>query len=84
MQIDDKPERIGLRYPAEVGLVGDAKATLRVLLPLLSRSEDRSFLTTAQDGMKAWWRLLEHRADARGRAVHEASDRRLGPLQGAR
>jgi pyruvate dehydrogenase (quinone)/pyruvate oxidase len=61
-QIDDKPERIGLRYPADVGLVGDAKETLRVLLPLLDRHEDRSFLTSAQDGMKAWWRLLEHRA----------------------
>jgi pyruvate dehydrogenase (quinone) len=62
VQIDDKPERIGLRYPADVGLVGDAKETLRVLLPLLTRHEDRSFLTTAQDGMKEWWRLLEHRA----------------------
>src|SRR4051794_19675005 len=29
VQIDDKPERIGLRYPADVGLVGDAKATRR-------------------------------------------------------
>jgi pyruvate dehydrogenase (quinone)/pyruvate oxidase len=62
VQIDDKPERIGLRYPADVGLVGDAKATLRAILPLLSRNENRSFLTSAQDGMKAWWRLLEHRA----------------------
>jgi pyruvate dehydrogenase (quinone) len=62
VQIDDKPERIGLRYPAEIGLVGDAKATLRSLLPLLSRNEDRSFLTTAQAGMKEWWKLLEHRA----------------------
>jgi pyruvate dehydrogenase (quinone) len=62
VQIDDKPERIGLRYPAEVGLVGDAQATLRELLPLLARNEDRTFLTTAQDGMKEWWKLLEHRA----------------------
>ena len=29
--------RIGLRYPVEVGLVGDAKATLQALLPLLQR-----------------------------------------------
>ena len=28
VQIDMKPDRIGLRYPVEVGLVGDAKATL--------------------------------------------------------
>jgi pyruvate dehydrogenase (quinone) len=61
VQIDDKPERIGLRYPAEVGLVADARATLRALLPLLSRNDDRTFLTQAQDGMREWWRLMEHR-----------------------
>jgi pyruvate dehydrogenase (quinone) len=62
VQIDDKPERIGLRYPADVGLVGDAQATLEALLPLLSRNDDRGFLSQAQEGMKEWWRLLEHRA----------------------
>ncbi|HKO27182.1 MAG TPA: thiamine pyrophosphate-dependent enzyme, partial [Solirubrobacteraceae bacterium] len=61
VQIDVKPERIGLRYPADVGLVGDAAATLRELLPLLERNEDRSFLQTAQEGMKEWWELMEHR-----------------------
>ncbi len=50
MQIDDKPERIGLRYPVDVPLVGDARATLTELLPLLARNEDRSFLSQAQDG----------------------------------
>src|SRR6185437_7408377 len=44
VQIDDQAERIGLRYPADVGLVGDAAATLRELAPLLTRAEDRSFL----------------------------------------
>src|SRR5581483_10387926 len=44
VQIDDRPERIGLRHPAEVGLVGDAAATLRELVPLLARNEDRGFL----------------------------------------
>jgi pyruvate dehydrogenase (quinone)/pyruvate oxidase len=62
VQIDDKPERIGLRYPADVGLVGDAKATLRELLPVLERNDDRAFLTQAQDGMQEWWKLMEHRA----------------------
>ena len=28
VQIDDKPEHIGLRYPVDIGLVGDCKATL--------------------------------------------------------
>jgi pyruvate dehydrogenase (quinone) len=62
VQIDDKPERIGLRYPVEIGLVGDAQATLRELLSLLPRNEDRSFLTQAQQGMHEWWALLEERA----------------------
>jgi pyruvate dehydrogenase (quinone) len=61
VQIDDKPERIGLRYPADVGLVGDARATLAELLPLLDRNEDRSFLTQAQDGMREWWKLMAER-----------------------
>jgi pyruvate dehydrogenase (quinone)/pyruvate oxidase len=61
VQIDDRPERIGLRHPADVGLVGDARATLRELLPLLSRNEDRAFLEQAQAGMREWWQLMEHR-----------------------
>ena len=34
---------IGMRYPYEVNLVGDAAATLRALIPLLQRKEDRSW-----------------------------------------
>jgi pyruvate dehydrogenase (quinone) len=54
VQIDSDPTRIGIRYPVEVGLVGDTKRTLRELLPLLQRNEDRKFLSKAQDGMKDW------------------------------
>src|ERR687885_483085 len=61
VQIDDRPERIGLRHPADVGLVGDARATLRALLPLLERNEDRAFLAQAQRGIADWWRLMEQR-----------------------
>jgi pyruvate dehydrogenase (quinone) len=58
VQIDMKPDRIGLRYPVEIGLVGDAKATLAALIPLLQRQSDRSFLREAQSRMAAWTRLL--------------------------
>ncbi len=58
VQVDINPERIGSRYPVEVGLVGDVQATLDVLLPMLRRNPDRGFLTTAQDGMRAWNGLL--------------------------
>ena len=53
-----KPDRIGLRYPVEIGLVGDAKATLAALIPLLQRQSDRGFLQEAQSGMADWNRLL--------------------------
>lgn len=62
VQIDLDPGRIGLRYPVEVGLAGDAKETLRMLAPLLKRNEDRRFLHQAQKGMKEWWELMQERA----------------------
>jgi len=65
VQIDDKPERIGLRHPADAGLVGDAALTLRALLPMLARNEDRSFLAEAQRGTEEWWQLMEKRGTAR-------------------
>lgn len=61
IQIDDKPERIGLRYPVEYGLVGDAKATLREWLMYLPRNDDRAFLLRAQQGMEDWWDLMKER-----------------------
>ncbi|MFL5798106.1 MAG: thiamine pyrophosphate-dependent enzyme [Actinomycetota bacterium] len=54
VQIEIDPVRLGNRIPLDAGLVGDAKETLRELLPLLQRKEDRSFLENAQEGTKAW------------------------------
>jgi pyruvate dehydrogenase (quinone)/pyruvate oxidase len=65
LQIDDKPERIGLRYPVDVGLVGDARRTLRELIPLLERNDDRSFLEQTQAGVRDWWALMEERGTRR-------------------
>jgi len=61
VQIDRDPTRIGLRFPVEVGLCGDAKATLQALLPLLAQRGDRAFLERAQAGMKAWRELMDTR-----------------------
>jgi pyruvate dehydrogenase (quinone)/pyruvate oxidase len=58
VQIDADPVRIGLRYPVEVGLVGDSRRTLQELLPLLQRKKDRSFLETSQKNMKKWQELM--------------------------
>ncbi len=59
VQIELNPGRISLRYPADVGLVGDSKRTLQQLIPLLTYKKNRDFLQTAQDGMKDWWTYME-------------------------
>jgi pyruvate dehydrogenase (quinone)/pyruvate oxidase len=65
VQIDDRPERLGLRYPVQVGLAGDAKLTLSELLPLLEQRGDRSFLERAQAEMRDWRALQAERAEPR-------------------
>ena len=59
VQIDRDPTRIGLRFPAEVGLVGDARKTLRILGDRLKAHADRSFLERAQAAKREWLALLE-------------------------
>jgi pyruvate dehydrogenase (quinone) len=61
VQIEIEPERIGLRFPVEVGLVGDSRRVLEQLLPLLEYHQDRRFLEDAQEGMQKWSRLMEER-----------------------
>ena len=79
VQIDIDGRRIGLRYPVEVPLVGDARETLRALLPLLERNEDRSWRNQIETGVERWWRMLAERALLPGeplnpmRVFHELS-----------
>jgi pyruvate dehydrogenase (quinone) len=61
VQVDVDPERIGLRYPADVGLVGTCRDVLHALLPLVQRKEDRGFLDTAQQRMHHWNTLMHER-----------------------
>jgi pyruvate dehydrogenase (quinone) len=61
VQIDLDPARIGLRYPVEVGLVGDCRKTLQQLLPMLHHNTHRKFLERAQTKMKKWRELMEAR-----------------------
>ena len=58
VQIDLDPSRIGLRYPVDMGLVGDARTTLRALLPLL-RQHDDAFVAEARSRMRDWNTTLE-------------------------
>jgi pyruvate dehydrogenase (quinone) len=63
VQIDDKPDRIGLRFPVEVGLVGNAKETIAALLPYLHQHSDDVLLKKAQEGMTKWWELMKERSE---------------------
>jgi pyruvate dehydrogenase (quinone) len=63
VQIDLDGRLVGLRYPTEVNLVGDAAETLRELLPLLRRKEDRAWREEIEAGVERWWRILDARAE---------------------
>ena len=62
VQIDIDGRLLSIRYPMEVGLVGDSKETLRALLPLLEHQQDRSFRAGIEKSVAEWWKLLEERA----------------------
>jgi pyruvate dehydrogenase (quinone) len=62
VQIDIDAKMIGLRYPMEVNLIGDARETLSELLPLLARKRDRSWREQIEHGIEQWWRIIEARA----------------------
>jgi pyruvate dehydrogenase (quinone) len=61
VQIDLDPARIGLRYPVEVGLVGQCWDVIRALLPHLERKANRDFLSRTQEKMRRWNELMEQR-----------------------
>jgi len=64
IQIDIKPNNIGLRYPVEIGLVGDSKLVLSELLPLLHQKSETElqFLKSKQDAMVDWNKLLKEQS----------------------
>lgn len=62
VQIDIEGKMLGIRYPMEVQLEGDSADTLRALIPLLKRKEDRSWRKEIEDGVAEWWKLMDARA----------------------
>ena len=69
IQVDIKPERIGLRYPVEVGLIGDSKLVLLSLLSMVNEKTDLDFLKSAQHGMRNWNLLLEERSTRQDKPI---------------
>ncbi|MEU4311070.1 thiamine pyrophosphate-requiring protein [Nocardia sp. NPDC024068] len=70
VQIDIDGASIGMRYPTEVNLVGDARATLRQLIPLLQRKTDRAWRTTIEDNIARWWETIGLQAALEAKPVN--------------
>ncbi|ADO73091.1 thiamine pyrophosphate-requiring protein [Stigmatella aurantiaca] len=62
VQIDLDGRMLAIRYPMEVPLVGDSQETLRALIPLLQRKEDRSWREQVEKGVRQWWKTAEAQA----------------------
>jgi pyruvate dehydrogenase (quinone) len=70
VQIDIDGTLIGMRYPYEVNLVGDAAATLRAVLPLLTRKEDRSWRDEIESNVERWWEIMDAEARVEAKPVN--------------
>jgi pyruvate dehydrogenase (quinone) len=62
VQIDVDPTMVGMRYPFDVNLVGDAPTTLRRMIPLLDRKADRSWREGLESKVERWWQVMARRA----------------------
>jgi pyruvate dehydrogenase (quinone) len=81
VQIDIDAKMLGIRYPMELNLAGDARDTLRALIPLLERKADRRWQEQIEESVERWWEILEARANQSARPLnplkvfHELSPR---------
>jgi pyruvate dehydrogenase (quinone) len=62
VQIDLDGRRLSIRYPMEVNLVGDSRATLRALLPMLHQKLDLNWRRNIEAYMARWQQVLQARA----------------------
>jgi pyruvate dehydrogenase (quinone) len=70
VQIDIDGAMIGMRYPYELNLVGDAARTLRALIPLLERKEDGAWRATIEENVKRWWEVMEAEAQVEAKPIN--------------
>jgi pyruvate dehydrogenase (quinone) len=76
VQVDVDGAMIGMRYPYEVNLVGDAAATLRALIPLLQRKEDRAWQEQICRNVDDWWETMDREAH-----VPAGTEGRVNPMR---
>jgi pyruvate dehydrogenase (quinone) len=62
VQIDIDGRLIGMRYPTEIGLVGDAKATLAALIPRLNVKDGGDWRSEIEANVARWWEILDDQA----------------------
>ena len=70
VQIDIDARMIGIRYPMDVHLVGDAAETLRALVPRLKRKTDRSWREQIECEVADWWQVLDEQAQVEADPVN--------------
>jgi pyruvate dehydrogenase (quinone) len=79
VQVDLDGKFIGMRYPYELNLDGDAAATLRSIIPHLRRNQDRSWRESIEADIADWWGAMDREAQVEADPVnpqllfHEAS-----------
>jgi pyruvate dehydrogenase (quinone) len=62
IQIDHSGKWIGMRYPYELNVVGDAKATLQALIPLLEHKTERKWRETVEENVLEWWQTIQRQS----------------------
>ncbi len=70
VQIDRDGRKLSLRYPIEIGLVGDSKATLQALLPMLAVKTGNAWRRKIEKNVARWWETLEARAMVAGQPLN--------------
>ncbi len=70
VEIDIDGSLIGVRYPNDVSLVGDSRDTLKALIPMLKRKEDRAWRELIEGEVATWRRVLEDRAHQKGDPIN--------------
>jgi pyruvate dehydrogenase (quinone) len=70
VQIDIDGSLIGMRYPYEVNLVGDARRTLQALIPLLEHKQDRGWREDLEKQVSRWWDVIDAEAHVAAKPVN--------------
>ncbi len=70
VQIDIDAKMLSIRYPMEVNLNGDSAKTLRQLIPLLKRKEDREWQESLKQEIKDWWKVLEAKSNQKAKPIN--------------